>query len=73
MAESKSRAATGGVGGLWFLGFIGALVYYIHYHSGEPPPVTRTPTLRRATVPERSPHAPTTPAGVPAAGGRARP
>ena len=23
-----------GRGGIWFLGFIGALVYYIHYHSG---------------------------------------
>ncbi|HXY28443.1 MAG TPA: hypothetical protein VEH82_09210 [Acidimicrobiales bacterium] len=35
MAESKSRAATcGGAGAIWFLGFLGALVYYIHYHSG---------------------------------------
>jgi len=24
----------GGAGGLWFLGFIGALVYYLHFHSG---------------------------------------
>lgn len=24
----------GGSGGLWFLGFIGALVYYLHVHSG---------------------------------------
>lgn len=24
----------GGAGGVWFLGFIGALVYYIHFHSG---------------------------------------
>ncbi len=21
-------------GGIWFAGFIGALVYYLHYHSG---------------------------------------
>jgi hypothetical protein len=35
VAEGKSRAAaSGGAGGIWFLGFIGALVYYIHYHSG---------------------------------------
>lgn len=31
---SKNVARTGGAGGLWFLGFIGALVYYLHYHSG---------------------------------------
>jgi hypothetical protein len=31
--QSKA-AASGGAGGIWFLGFIGALVYYIHYHSG---------------------------------------
>ena len=31
----KKRAARhGGMGGLWFLGFIGALVYFLHYHSG---------------------------------------
>lgn len=23
-----------GSGGLWFLGFIGTLVYFIHFHSG---------------------------------------
>jgi hypothetical protein len=35
VAESKSRSTSGGAaGGIWFLGFIGALVYYIHYHSG---------------------------------------
>jgi hypothetical protein len=35
VAESKRRAAaSGGAGGIWFLGFIGALVYYIHFHSG---------------------------------------
>jgi hypothetical protein len=32
-AKSK-RVTGGGAGGLWFLGFIGALVYYIHTHSG---------------------------------------
>jgi len=35
MADSTIRVTNnGGVGGLWFLGFIGALVYYIHFHSG---------------------------------------
>ncbi|HXZ62942.1 MAG TPA: hypothetical protein VEG62_09380 [Acidimicrobiales bacterium] len=35
MAESKRRVTTrGGASGIWLLGFIGALVYYIHYHSG---------------------------------------
>lgn len=24
----------GGTGGLWFLGFLGTLVYFLHYHSG---------------------------------------
>lgn len=24
----------GGSGGLWFLGFIGTLVYFLHFHSG---------------------------------------
>jgi hypothetical protein len=24
----------GSSGGLWFLGFIGTLVYFLHYHSG---------------------------------------
>ena len=28
-----SKNGTAG-GGIWFLGFIGALVYYIHFHSG---------------------------------------
>lgn len=23
-----------GTGGFWFLGFIGTLVYFLHYHSG---------------------------------------
>lgn len=24
----------GGAGGYWFLGFLGTLVYFLHYHSG---------------------------------------
>lgn len=24
----------GGAGGLWFLGFIGTLVYFLHFHAG---------------------------------------
>jgi hypothetical protein len=31
---AKRSVKSGGAGGLWFLGFLGALVYYIHYHSG---------------------------------------
>ncbi len=27
-------ASKGGAGGVWFLGFIGALCYYLHTHSG---------------------------------------
>jgi hypothetical protein len=27
-------AQSGGGGGIWFLGFIGALIYYLHVHSG---------------------------------------
>ncbi len=40
MSDASDAAATkrsvnqGGAGGLWFLGFLGALVYYIHFHSG---------------------------------------
>jgi hypothetical protein len=40
MSDASSGAATkrsvtqGGAGGLWFFGFLGALVYYIHFHSG---------------------------------------
>jgi len=33
-AATKRSASAGGAGGLWFLGFLGALVYYIHFHSG---------------------------------------
>jgi hypothetical protein len=31
---AKRSVSRGGAGGLWFLGFLGALVYYIHFHSG---------------------------------------
>ena len=40
MAEGKSlkiknkTVVKGGGSGIWFLGFIGALVYYLHVHSG---------------------------------------
>jgi hypothetical protein len=30
----KRVSRNGGAGGIWFLGFIGALVYYLHFHSG---------------------------------------
>jgi len=35
-SESGKRGVKqqGGAGGLWFLGFLGAFVYYIHFHSG---------------------------------------
>lgn len=26
---------TGGSSGVWFLGFVGALIYYLHVHSGS--------------------------------------
>lgn len=32
--QNKKVVKGGGAGGIWFLGFIGALVYYIHAHSG---------------------------------------
>lgn len=32
---SKTVVKHGGMGGLWFLGFVGALVYYLHYHAGS--------------------------------------
>lgn len=32
--RSASAARKGGVGGIWLLGFIGALCYYLHTHSG---------------------------------------
>lgn len=35
--NSKKKVVTknGGAGGLWFVGFIGALAYFLHYHSGS--------------------------------------
>ena len=33
-SSGKQAVSRGGAGGLWFLGFLGAFVYYIHYHSG---------------------------------------
>lgn len=32
--KSKHVAKAGGTSGIWFLGFIGALVYFLHVHSG---------------------------------------
>ena len=32
--RNKGMSQHGGYGGLWFLGFIGSLVYYLHVHSG---------------------------------------
>jgi hypothetical protein len=32
--KNQKVVKTGGAGGIWFLGFIGALVYYLHVHSG---------------------------------------
>lgn len=34
MADRAKGTCAGGAGGVWFLGFIGALVYYLHTHSG---------------------------------------
>ena len=31
---SRGVVNKGGAGGIWFLGFIGALIYYVHTHSG---------------------------------------
>lgn len=33
-SNSRQAAQTTGAGGIWFLGFVGALVYYMHFHSG---------------------------------------
>jgi len=37
VTNSKRNNVTqhGGAGGVWFLGFVGALVYFLHYHSGS--------------------------------------
>jgi hypothetical protein len=32
--KGKKAVKTGGSSGIWFLGFIGALIYYLHFHSG---------------------------------------
>jgi len=32
--QRKNMKQKGGTGGIWFLGFIGALVYFLHFHSG---------------------------------------
>jgi len=32
--ERSRTAHNGGIGGIWLLGFIGALCYYLHTHSG---------------------------------------
>jgi hypothetical protein len=32
--ENRGIVNKGGAGGIWFLGFVGALVYYLHTHSG---------------------------------------
>jgi hypothetical protein len=34
MSKKRKVAKAGGNGFVWFLGFIGALVYYLHIHSG---------------------------------------
>lgn len=34
-ALSKNNVTqTGGASGIWFIGFVGALIYYLHTHSG---------------------------------------
>lgn len=35
MANNVKYVSKGGAGGFWFLGFIGALVYFLHFHSGS--------------------------------------
>ena len=32
--QRRGVASTGGAGGIWLLGFVGALFYYLHTHSG---------------------------------------
>lgn len=32
--KAPSATTAAGTGGLWFAGFIAALIYYIQYHSG---------------------------------------
>ena len=33
-STGNNAVSRGGVGGIWFLGFIGAICYYLHTHSG---------------------------------------
>lgn len=33
-SRRKNVSQQGGAGGIWFLGFVGTLVYYLHFHSG---------------------------------------
>ena len=32
--KTKTVVKHGGAGGFWFMGFVGALFYYLHVHSG---------------------------------------
>ncbi|HVA10667.1 MAG TPA: hypothetical protein VNG32_00675 [Candidatus Dormibacteraeota bacterium] len=32
--KTRHAAKAGGSGGIWFFGFIGALIYFLHVHSG---------------------------------------
>jgi len=32
--QAKAVTRCGGAGGLWFMGFIGTLAYFLHVHSG---------------------------------------
>ena len=32
--KKRNVSQHGGAGGVWFLGFIGTLVYFLHFHSG---------------------------------------
>lgn len=34
VVRTKYVSSGAGTGGLWFLGFIGSLVYFLHFHSG---------------------------------------
>lgn len=33
--KNRTIRQNGGAGGVWFLGFVGTLVYYMHFHSGS--------------------------------------
>lgn len=33
-SKGKNAVKAGGPGGIWFMGFVGALVYNMHVHSG---------------------------------------